>query len=619
MKLKKELGFIDLFSIASGAMISSGLFVLPGLAYAKIGPAVFVAYVIAGLLIIPSMLSQAELATAMPKAGGAYFFIDRSMGAGLGTLAGLSNWFAISFKSAFALLGIGAFTSLIYPSVTYTHIQMVAATLCIIFAFINLVGVKHAGRFQVFLVIALLLLLSIYVTRGLPSVTLDNFRPFMTGNSRTLFATAGLIFISYGGLTKIASVSEEVRDPSKNIPLSMIASFTVVTLLYVLSVFVTAGVLGTSLIKASGEPSLTPISDGAGIFLGNWGKIALSIAAILAFVSTANAGILSASRAPLAMSRDKLLPSFFGSIHEKFKTPHNSILFTAIFMVLVILFLDLEMLVKTASTIMILLFGAVNIAVIIMRESGVQNYQPKFKAPFYPWIQIAAVIIYAFLLFEMGGMPILISAIFLGMGLLWYWVYGRIHSNRESALLHLVQRITAKELDTYALNTELKEILRDRDEIVEDRFDVLIKNAIVVELDGCKTLEETFRIIAEFLAKEVDMDSDDVYELLMKRERESSTAISPGLAIPHIILPGENKFEMVIARCKEGIIFAPDTEPVHAVFVLAGSSDERNFHLKALMYIAQIVQKRDFLDEWLKARSKEGLRDVLLLSERKRE
>ena len=113
--LRKELGVLDIFSIAAGAMISSGLFILPGLAFAKTGPAVLISYGIASLLIIPAMLSKAELATAMPKAGGTYFFIDRSMGPLVGTIGGFAAWFSLAFKSAFALVGIGVFAILLNP------------------------------------------------------------------------------------------------------------------------------------------------------------------------------------------------------------------------------------------------------------------------------------------------------------------------------------------------------------------------------------------------------------------------------------------------------------------------------------------------------------------------
>ncbi len=615
MELKRDLRFLDLFCIASGAMISSGLFVLPGLAYLRIGPAEFVAYFIAALMVLPAMFSKAELATAMPKAGGTYFFIDRSMGAGFGTLAGLAAWFSLSFKSAFALLGIGAFATLIYPLMMYWQIKLIAVAFCLIFAIINFLGVGHAGKLQIGLVLGLIAILSFYIVKGLPLVNLEHFQSFMRGTSRDLFATAGLIFISYGGLTKIASVAEEVKNPARNIPLGMLTSFFVVSTLYIATVFVTVGVLGDGLLKSPGQPSLMPISDSAHIFMGRWGEILLAIGAILAFVSTGNAGIMAASRDPMAMSRDGLLPKFFGSIHPKFKTPHHSILCTSIFMIAIVLFLDLEMLVKTASTIKILLFGAVNIAIIIMRESGIQNYQPKFKSPLYPWLQVAGLISYGFLLFEMGTIPLTIAGFFLGVGLLWYWLYGRIHAIRDSALVHLVRRITPKELSSYSLSGELREILLERDEIVEDRFDILVRNALVLDLEGCLKVEEMFKTLAASLAKKVDLPSEQIYELLLEREKDSSTVIATGLAIPHIILPGEKTFEILLARCKDGIIFPPNTEPVHAMFVLAGTYDERNFHLKALMSIAKVVQKADFMKKWLNAPGEEGLRDIVLLGD----
>ena len=396
--LKKELGLLSVFSIAAGAMISSGLFILPGLAYFKSGPAVILAYLLAGILVLPSMFSKAELATAMPKSGGAYFFVNRSMGAGFGTIAGISAWFSLAFKSAFALVGIGAFASIIYPEITIFQIKLVAVVFCILFTIINLRSTKHAGTLQSFMVMGLLALLLYYVVKGIPHVDNRHFDVFMKSDLKTLFMTSGLIFVSYGGLTKIASVAEEVKNPSRNIPLGMISAFTIVTIAYVLVVFVTVGVLGDKLLSPAPRLySLTPISDGAAVFAGKPGMYLLSIAALLAFFSTANAGIMASSRNPLAMSQDKLLPSFFGKVSKKQQTPVNSILFTSVFMMLVI-FLPLETLIKTASTMKILLFIFVNISVIIMRESGIQNYRPKFKSPLYPWSQIFAVVAYIFLI-----------------------------------------------------------------------------------------------------------------------------------------------------------------------------------------------------------------------------
>lgn len=614
---QKELGFLDLFCIASGAMISSGLFVLPGIVYAKIGPVCFVAYFLAALMVIPAMLSQAELATAMPKSGGTYFFVDRSMGPGFGTLAGLSSWFSLSFKSAFALLGIGAFAVLVFPGLTMWQSKLIAAGFCVVFGILNLYSTKHAGRTQIALVAGLIGLLLLYIVWGLPEMETHNLTPFAFGDLRSVLAATGLIFISYGGLTKVASVAGEARNPARNVPLSMLAAFVVVSSIYVLSVLATVGLLGERLV-VDGVPTLTPISDAGHVIMGTPGKVLLAIAAVLAFVSTGNAGIMAASRDPMAMSKDKLLPEFFGFIHPKHGTPRNAILATTGFMLCVILFLELEMLVKTASTIMILLFASINLSVVLMRESHILSYQPKFRCPGYPWVQILGILAYGFLLFEMGRGPLLLTVSFLAIGLLWYWFYGRISSNRVSALVHLVRRLTARELRYDVLNSELKEILLERDEIVEDRFHRLVRQAVVLDLPGSMSHDALCERIAAALAPQVGLGQEETLRLLIAREEDSSTVLAPGLAVPHVIVPGSHHFELMLVRCRDGVRFPGADDPVEALFVLAGTVDERNFHLRALMSIAQIVQQRDFMRKWRDASQENGIRDFVLLSERNR-
>ncbi|MBT3756438.1 MAG: amino acid permease, partial [Candidatus Cloacimonetes bacterium] len=416
----------------------------------------------------------------------------------------------------------------------------------------------------------------------------------------------------------IASVAEEVKNPSRNIPLGMMLAFVIVTIAYVLVVFVTVGVLGDKLlISAPKYYSLTPISDGAAIFAGTPGMYVLSIAALLAFFSTANAGIMAASRNPMAMSQDNLLPSFFGRVSKKYNTPINAILFTSIFMIAVI-FLPLEMLVKTASTMMLLLYIFVNVAVIIMRESGIQNYRPKFKSPLYPWLQVIAVLVYIFLIIEMGSVPLIMTAVFIISGLVWYWFYGSIRSNKESALLQLVKRIKAKDLVTTSLDTELKEIIRERDDIRKDRFDKLIETAVILDVSKSVSKEDFFKMIADKVCVNIDKSSEYFLNKLIEREEESSTALTDTLAIPHIIIEGEKKFNILLARCLNGIYFNEEAQKVNTVFVITGTRDERNFHLQALAAIAQIVQDSSFEKKWLKAKNKEALRDIVLLGERRR-
>ncbi|MFC1504258.1 amino acid permease [Spirochaetota bacterium] len=608
-KLKKELNLLDVFCIASGSMISSGLFILPGLAHAQAGPAVIVSYFLAGLLALTGMLSQAELVSAMPKAGGTYFYVTRSMGSAVGTIDGLITWFSLSLKSAFALVGMAAFTKLLIA----LDIHIIAVALCVIFIIINFIGIKEAGKVQIILVMGLLSLLLLYVIKGLPVVKIIHFENFAPYGVGAIISTAGFVFISYGGLLKVASIAEEVKDPAKTVPLGMILSFLVVTTLYILVIFITTGVLAPAKLDAS----LTPITDGAEIFLGTKGRIFLSIAAILAFVSTANAGIMAASRYPFALSRDRLIPHIFKKVNLRFKTPHFAILFTGLF-IITALFFKLKILVEAASTVLIITFIFSCLSIIILRESRIQNYQPRFKTPLYPWIQIIGILCFLFLIFQMGIESFIIGIIFITVGLLAYRFYGRMRTNREYALLHLIERITAKELTSHSLNLELKEIIRERDDIILDRFDEIIEKCKIMDIKESMAMKDFFKLISDTLGENLNIKPSVIFNLLIKREAGSSTVIMPGLAIPHIIIEGKNIFDILLIRCKKGIIFSNISTPVNTVFVLIGTKDERNFHLRALSAIAQIAQDIKFDKRWIAAKNENGLRDVILLGKRRR-
>ncbi len=613
--LIRQLSGVDVFCICAGAMISSGIFVLPVLIYVKVGPAIILAYILAGISILPALFAKAELATAMPRAGGSYFFIERSMGSAAGTIGGLASWFSLSFKSAFALVGIGIFATLLNPSISEWQIKLIAVGFCIFFTVLNLMSVRLTSKVQVFLVIVLISLLLLYILRGLMSVDMQRYTPFMPSGSRSLFMACAMVFISFGGLTKIASVAEEVREPAKNIPYGMILAFCVVLIIYGLTVFVTVGLLDQS----EFIHSLTPLSTGAGKLFGTVGSIMLALAGIIAFVSTANAGILSASRFPMAMSRDQLLPEFFTRVNRRFKTPHASILFTGVFMIAAILFLNLENLVKVASTMMILLFIFMLLACIIMRESKILNYKPAFISPLYPWLQIAGLIAYGFFLYQMGSVALLSTAGFILLSILWYRVYVRDKNIRKSALIHIVERVTAKEIAGDSLGTELREILKERDNIIEDRFDRLVEKCEIMNIGTSLTYREFFKIVAAKLAGRLGIGEKQLFESFISREKETTTEIRPGLAIPHITIEGKHKFELLIARCEAGIDFTKTLPPVYAAFILVGSRDERDFHLRALSAIAQVTQHTDFDKDWLRAKNIDELRDIILLARRRRD
>ncbi len=605
-KLKRELGLWSVFAIATGAMISSGLFILPGIAYARTGPSVFLSYFFAGLLAVAGMLSQAELISAMPRAGGDYFYVTRTLGPAAGTVSGLLTWASLSFKSAFALIGMATFLELIVP----INMHVAAIALTAVFVALNILGAKEASLIQKILVVSMLGLLLLYIFEGIQDVRVTNFEPFAFDGLKGIVSTAGMVFISYGGLLKVASIAEEVKNPGKNIPLGMFISFFVVVSLYFLVILTTVGVLGDKLAN-----SLTPITDGAAVVLGSLGQKLIGVAAVLAFVSTANAGIMAAARYPFALSRDGLLPTVTGKLN-RFGVPFVSVLLTGALIVASLL-MPLKPFVKAASSVLILSYAFACLSLLIMRFSGITNYRPQFRAPLFPYIQIIGLVGYVAMVVEMGLESILITLGIGALGLVFYMKYGGKHK-REFALLHLIARITDRKIAERTLENELMEIIIERDKIVEDRFDRLVKKSKILDIKGKISKLELFRRVAAEMASELGMDFDELLRMLEEREKESSTAITPFIAIPHVVIDGEDKFTMVVVRALDGVYFSETAPEVKAVFFLAGTRDERQFHLQALAAIAQIVGNPNFEDSWLSARDVGDLRDILLLSRRVR-
>jgi amino acid transporter/nucleotide-binding universal stress UspA family protein len=435
-ELERDLGLPSVLAISIGAMIGSGIFILPALALKIAGPAVIVAYALAGLLVVPAALSKSEMATAMPEAGGTYIYIERGMGPLLGTVAGVGTWFSLSFKGALALVGGVPYLLLLFD----LPLKPVALGLAALLILINVVGAKQTGRLQVVIVVVMLAALGWFAAGSAPSVQGANYANFFADGIGGLLAATGLVFVSYAGVTKVASVAEEVEDPGRNIPLGILGSLAFTTVLYVGIVAVLVGVTDPGSVAGS----LTPVAVAAEATLGQAGVIAVILAAILALISTANAGILSSSRYPFAMSRDSLAPPSFSSVSERFGTPVNSITLTGGVLLVLIAFVPILEIAKLASAFQIMVFGLINLAVVAFRE-GSAEYEPEFTSPLYPWMQIFGAITGVLLLTQMGPIALVGAAVITVGSVVWYYLYVRPRVSREGAATDAVRRQVGRE------------------------------------------------------------------------------------------------------------------------------------------------------------------------------
>lgn len=617
-KLAKKLTVFDVYAVSTGAMFSSGFFLLPGIAAMETGNSVAFAYLAAGFLILPSMLSVAELSTAMPKAGGAYYFLDRSLGPLMGTIGGLGSWFALIFKSAFALIGMGAYLTI------YVDVPMLPLALVLTFAFglLNVFGAKETAVLQRVLVAALVLIMAYFLIMGLNFIYgTDNFLPplrdqnFFTNGINGFISTIGLVFVSYAGLTKVASIAEEVQNPDRSIPLGMILSLVTASVVYVVGVFIMIKVLPANELF----DSLTPVADAGErvmTFLpGSVGLLLIVIAAIAAFASTGNAGIMSASRYPLAMSRDGLLSPIFQNI-GKFETPHIAVIATTLIMAAVLLLFDVEAVAKLASAFQLLLFCLLNLSVIVMRESRIEAYKPGYKSPFYPWLQIAGMIISLWLVAEMGLLAVGLTGTLIIFCIGWYFYYAHGNVKRQGAIYHIHARLG--QLRYEALEHELMTIINEKNLNNSLTYQEVIARSIVLHVEEDHTDIERLMLRSTLtLNQRLKLNRDHLRKHLTDFE-DNFIEMKDGVFFKYVQLDKVKIPEMLAVHSSKGIEFELDKEKkkAFAIIFLATPKDKPLLHMRIIGHLAELIEAEGFLERWKNAKIEKAMKQVLLTDER---
>jgi mannitol/fructose-specific phosphotransferase system IIA component (Ntr-type) len=399
----------------------------------------------------------------------------------------------------------------------------------------------------------------------------------------------------------------------------MVLSLFTATAIYVLGVFVMVTMLDADALRSD----LTPVATSGELFMnwlpGSTGLILIVVAAIAAFASTGNAGILSASRYPLAMARDRLVPAPFAKL-GRFGTPTLSVLVTGGLMILIIFGLSEEGVAKLASAFQLLIFALLNLAVIIMRESGIPSYAPGYRSPLYPWMQGAGIVIALLLIAEMGNLSILFTAGIVLAGIGWYFYYARHYVGREGAIYHLFARLGRFRYD--GLDSELHTILEEKGAGDASDFDRLVGRAPVIQLDTPKLYDDVVRDVAEHLAEQTSLPADKIEQGFLEGSQYSGTSISHGTALPYFLTSGIDQEELVMVQCQSGICVefeqddGRDVEPVYAFFFLLSPKTDQSQHLRTQATLANRTDEESFLTEWRAAANEQEIKETLLHHER---
>lgn len=434
-KFKRTISLNGVIIISLSSMLGSGLFVMPTFAADIMGPGIWLAFLISASIVLPGALSKAELSSSMPSSGGSYVYLERTYGPLVGTISGIGLWASFMLKASFALIGFSAY---MYTVTTYFDIELnmmlVSFGALILITIINIYGIKKVKAIQTPILIVTLGLLFIMCVVALFDSSTDLSKPWngaFSADPLTIAETSAFVFVAYAGVTKVAAIGGEVKQPERNLPYGMLLSLLIATVLYcVITFMMMATIPGEWWISADGSVVEDPIYVFVDAVAGSKVGAIAAVLAVLTMISMALAGILAASRFLFAMARDNLLPQSLEDVNAKYETPHWPIILTGIAMALAIYFLPVKDVAKLASGFKIMIFMAINSCVIVLRRTDNEHdLVAKYKSPMYPYIQLWGIFAGLGLIIIMGEKAFIGAGAALVVGVLTYFSYGNKHAH----------------------------------------------------------------------------------------------------------------------------------------------------------------------------------------------
>jgi APA family basic amino acid/polyamine antiporter len=491
-RLRRVLGPVTLTSLGVGAIIGAGIFVTTGaIAKQTAGPALMLSYVVAGLVCVFAALCYAEFASMAPVAGSAYTYAYTTLGELFAWIIGwdlvleyavgsavVANGWSGYFQSVLGLIDIKLPPALDGPAIAYdpnstnflhlvrtdSIINLPALLIVLLVTVVLVVGIKESARFNAAMVIIKVAAVLFVIVVGAfyintanwtsteivdsSGVTRGGFAPYgltglnffgwhvsgetdAAGRPLGMLAGAALAFFAYIGFDSVSTHAEEAKRPNRDVPIGIVASLVICTVLYILVVAVLTGMVPFHSLDIA-APVAKAFED---IGLG-WAHGMIAIAGVAGITSVLLVMLLSQPRVLLAMARDGLLPpSFFGAVHEKFRTPYKSTILTGIFCGTLAAFLPIDVLLELVNIGTLLAFVIVCAAVLIMRKTN-PNAERPFRVPLVPLVPILGILTCSLLMFSLPAYNWVRLAIWLGIGFLIYFGYGRRHSVMKHYLDH---------------------------------------------------------------------------------------------------------------------------------------------------------------------------------------
>jgi len=423
-RLRRELGLLETTMMGIGGAICAGVFVTLGYAASLAGTALIIVMVLCGIINLFTMLSYAELGAAIPTAGGEYTFAKASFGGFISFATGWFEWISNMFYAAFSAVGFAYLVSYVAP---WVNVPLVSVVTVVIFSLINIKGVKETGVTQTLLVVVLLGLLGVFVAWGLATGSgAGGFALSSPGGFFGVLRASAFVFVVYLGGEAIAVSQGEVKNPERTIPRAILLTcFSLIFIYTLVTVIVFRVVTPESL---AGQAS--PLAFVAEQFMGPVGVVVVTLAGIIAALSSVNTSTMAHSRVAYALARDGYFPKSFFHLHIRFSTPHLAILIGSILAAAVAATGVVNFVTYATDFGFIIGFVFVNLSLIKLRRDKPGLRRP-FRVPLYPLTPILCIVTSLMLIFFLDPSTLFLGAQLFLFGLVAYYVrmvgYGRVY------------------------------------------------------------------------------------------------------------------------------------------------------------------------------------------------
>ncbi|SON66300.1 Uncharacterized amino acid permease YfnA [Latilactobacillus sakei] len=438
-RLAKTLTAKDLIALGVGAVIGTGIFILPGtIAALHSGPAITLSFMIAAVVCAVAAMCYAEFSSALPVAGSAYSYGNIIFGELIGWLLGWAlfleymlsvaavstGWSAyfVSFIEGFGVHIPKAITGAFNPA-QGTYVNLFAVLIVLLISALLMSGTRSSTRINNLMVTIKIGVVLLFLVVGIFYVKSSNWQPFMPFGVSGVFKGASLVFFAYLGFDCVSASAAEVKNPQKNLPIGIIGTLVICTLLYILVAFVLTGMVSYRELNMA-----NPVAFALQVVHQNWFAGLLSLGALAGMFTMMLTMTYSSSRLVYSIGRDGLLPKMLGKIETRHQTPINSVRVVTVIIATLGGLVSLDQLTNLVNIGTLIAFFFMSIGVIPLRKRKDIPNKDGFKVPLYPWLPLLSGLLCLFMLFELPAVTWMAAGIWFILGLIIYFSYGLKHS-----------------------------------------------------------------------------------------------------------------------------------------------------------------------------------------------